>query len=123
MVREPELVDNFMTRRVGKIDENSSIRQAQKLMQSLETRILVITRDGKPVYILEDWKTWGVKMNKKIKDIKDELEPAYTVPSGTLLPSVMQQLRARTAIIINDKVDEKIIGILSASDLFGKAKK
>lgn len=120
MVRAPEFVDNFMTPQVPQIDEGATVKQALDRMTTLDTRILVVTRNGQPAYIVEDWKIGGEKMKTQLKNVDQKLlESVYKVRSGTLLPRVMQQLSEKTAIIIVDDQD-KMIGILSASDLLEK---
>ena len=125
MGRKPEFVENFVTTRVreraqSRIDGNSTVKQALDLMKTLNTRILVITQNEIPIHIVEDWKIWDQKMNMKLIQLDHSLfEPAYKVRSSTPLDSVMQQLGEKVAIIIVDNED-RMIGILTASDLWKK---
>ena len=121
MGRAPEFVDNFMTTPVhAQIDEGATVKQALDMMSTLNTGILVVTQNGQPAYIVEDWKIEGEKMTTKLKNIdKKLLEPVHKVRSGTLLPSVTEQLGERTAVIIIDD-QNRMIGILTASDMWAK---
>lgn len=120
MVRLAEYVDNFMTTPVPQIDAGSTVRQALDMMHTLNTGILVVTQNGQPAYIVEDWKIEGEKMATKLMNIdKKLLEPVHKVRSGTPLPSVMEQLGEKTAVIIVDD-QNRMIGILTASDLWAK---
>ena len=120
MGRAPEFVDNFMTTPVYQIDEGATVNQALAMMGTLNTQILVVTKNGQPAYIVEDWKIEGEEMKTKLKNIHQTLlEPVHKVRSGTLLPSVMEQLGERTAVIIIDD-QNRMIGILTASDIWAK---
>jgi predicted transcriptional regulator len=120
MVRLAEYVDNFMTTPVPQIDEGSTVKQALDMMRTLNTGILVVTQNGQPAYIVEDWKIEGETMTTKLKAIDQTLrEPVHKVRRGTLLASVTEQLGERTAVIIIDD-QNKMIGILTASDLWAK---
>ena len=117
LMRRPDTVDDIMTRNVLTIDEGSTIRQADELMKDRRLRKIVVTRGGKPAYILEDWKIWGKNKDQKIAEIAQELEPAYTVRSGTLLDEVRPQLEEKPAIVVMDKEGKAIVGVLSATDI------
>jgi len=121
MGRAPEFVDNFMTTPVfAQIDAESTVKQALDMMGTLKTEILVVTQNGQPAYIVEDWKIEGVTMTTKLKNIGQKLlEPVHKVRSGTTIPSVMEQLGERTAVIIIDEQD-RMIGILTASEVWAK---
>ncbi len=120
MVRLAEYVDNFMTTPVPQIDEGATVNQALAMMGTLNTQILVVTKNGQPAYIVEDWKIEGEKMTTRLGNIDQKLlEPVHKVRSGTLLASVMEQLGERTAVIIIDD-QNRMIGILTASDMWAK---
>lgn len=115
MVRPPEFVENFMISPVYKIDEKDTIQKAQKSMESNRTEFLIVTRNDMPVGILEDWRTWDVEKNKTIEYIRDKLLPVSTFRKDTPIQRVTQQLRGKTAVVIDD--DDKIVGIVRAREL------
>jgi len=122
MGRAPEFVEFFMKRRFREIDEQRTVKDAMDII-SEESPFLVVTRNGTPKYILEDWKIWGENETKKIEEIEGKLEEVFTVPAGTLLSYVRRELEERTAIVIREPDSPRIIGTLSAKDLHGQTKK
>lgn len=115
MVRQSEFVENFMVKPVYKIDEKDTIQKAQKSMESNRTEFLIVTRNDIPIGILEDWRTWDVEKTKTVEHIRDKLLPVSTVRKGTTVQRVTQQLKGKTAVVIDD--DGEIIGVMRAREL------
>ena len=117
MMRGSTIVDDIMTKEIVEIDEESFIHEAKELMTNHDLRKVIVTRNGKPAYVLEEWKTWGKDGNQKIKTIAGKLEPVFMIQSGTSLENVRQQLEEKPAIVVMDKERGKMVGVLTATDL------
>lgn len=110
-----ETVDEYMQTNVVTIDINETVKNAKKKMDDYKLHKLIALQNSVPKFILKKWDLIGLDDDVVIKDIKEQLELAYVITSGTILSNVYENLEERSALII--KKDDKMIGVITSSDL------
>lgn len=117
---EPDVIDDIMTSKVAKIGEDKTLREAEEMMQDRHVRKLVVTRKDRPISILIESSIWGKDREKTIKESfkEEELKKAITIPSGTIIDDeVRQKLAENPALVVMDRLNKDIEGIVTATDL------
>lgn len=109
-------IDNIMTKNVIKLDINEKLGKAGELMMRNGIGKLVITKEGRPVGILELWKIVPADRNKRISEV--ELSPLPVVAHGAKLEKVRDTLLSNPAVAVVDRTNPKrILGVATAKDL------
>ena len=109
-------VDEIMKTPVFTIDEEKTGDDALKEMESKGVKKILVTRQDKPMGVLEKWKITEVDKSQPIKRL--ELSPFQVVPIGTELSSIKSYLREYTAVYVYDpKNPEKFVGVITAFDV------
>lgn len=111
------VVDDIMNKAVISIDEKLTVGEAHDLMTENYINKIIVTREDKPEYIISEWKTWTYEATTKLDTLKNALERVHTVISGTLLTSIYTDLIDNSAIIVTDENKERMIGVITATDL------
>ena len=94
-MRQRETVEQYMKRGYSVIDENQTIGQARNMLDS-GINILLVTRNGKPVYVLDNSKISGEKSSQLISNITSRLDEIFTVSAKADLRSVKSELSEKT---------------------------
>ena len=117
---KPDVIDDIMTIKVAKIEEDKTLKEAEDMIQAWQVRKLVVTRQEKPIFILVESNIWGKDRIKSIKESfkEEELKKVVTVPTGTIIDDeVRQKLAENPAIVIMDRQNKDIEGVVTATDL------
>lgn len=110
-------VDHFMKIHVVKVDDDSTVEEAEEKMREHDIHKILVTDDEVPKYIISDWKLWGLEKSEKIKKFTEDFEEVCVVASGTIMTAIYPMLKEKSAVVVQDVKREKILGILTASDL------
>jgi len=102
---------------VVKVDDDSTVEEAEEKMREHDIHKILVTDDEVPKYIISDWKLWGLEKSEKIKKFTEDFEEVCVVASGTIMTAIYPMLKEKSAVVVQDVKREKILGILTASDL------
>ena len=110
------LVDDVMNAPVYTIEDTHLAGEALAKMEANRVKkILVVSKDGSPVGVLEAWKVTKMDVGLAVGQL--ELSPPKFVPVGTSLPSIQDDLRNFTAVYVTDPNDpKKLLGVVTAYD-------
>jgi len=109
-------VEEIMKTPVYTIDEEKTGEEALKEMESRGVKKILVTRQDKPIGVLEKWKITEVDKRQPIKRL--ELSPFQVVPIGTELSSIQTYLREYVAVYVSDpKKPQKFSGVVTAFDV------
>jgi CBS domain-containing protein len=108
-------VDSIMNPSVQKIDVNSSVKEAIRVLVTHHVKKVLVTENDKPKSLLEisNITPEDIKNNRKIAELK--LSPLATVSSGASLSETFTLLKAYPALVVVQK-DSHISGIVTMTD-------
>lgn len=110
------LVEEIMKTPVYTIDENKTGEQALEEMRSRGVKKILVTRQNKPMGVLEGWKITEIDKSKPIKLL--DLSAFQVVPIGTELSSIQSYLRESAAVYVyNPKDPNTFVGVVTAYDV------
>jgi len=110
-------VEDIMRSPIYSIEDTRKASEALDKMRGLRVKkILVVTRDGSPKGVLEEWRIMKDDLDRQISELELS-DPAY-VPAGTLLSDIQSDLRDKPAVYVHDPGDRRrLLGIVTAYDL------
>ncbi len=110
-------VEDIMRSPIYMIEEGKKAGEALQEMRRLGVKkILVVTRDGSPKGVLEEWRIMKTDMDRPIAEFELS-DPGY-VPAGTLLSDIQSDLRDKPAVYVHDPENrKKLLGIVTAYDM------
>lgn len=117
MRRKIRKIDNIMVRRVVTADIQEKVDDALDKMKSRGVRAIVVTQNNVPKWVLSRPIAASIiRASTKVSEITNKMERVKTVASGTLVPDTYDDLRRHRLLVVQDR-SEKMIGVVSASDL------
>ncbi|MEM2679575.1 MAG: CBS domain-containing protein [Candidatus Hadarchaeales archaeon] len=122
----PVTVEDFMTRKVVKIDASRTIAEAARLMAEEKVGSIIVFQEDRPVGIVTDRDivvravARGLSMDEKVEKIMSQ--PLITVESKTPIIEAIQLMDKHMIRRLPVVEEGKIVGILTSTDI-GRASK
>ncbi|MEM2508357.1 MAG: CBS domain-containing protein, partial [Candidatus Hadarchaeales archaeon] len=122
----PVTVEDFMTRKVVKIEASRTIAEAARLMAEEKVGSIIVFQEDRPVGIVTDRDivvravARGLSMDEKVEKIMSQ--PLITVESKTPIIEAIQLMDKHMIRRLPVVEEGKIVGILTSTDI-GRASK
>ncbi len=120
---KPVPVDAIMRRDPVKIEATKTISDAVNAMKSNNVGKLVVTVNGRPSVIIEEWRVFSLNPVSKISEVLDRFQPVTTIPSGTPLDEAKRLLADKAALVVTGNDPSDILGIVTIEDFIGFLKR
>lgn len=122
-MQKPAPVDTEMTKNPVSIESTATVSDALNLMKQKGLEKIVVTVEGRPCAIIEEWRAYTVDTSKKISEVLDRFQPVTTISSGTTMDDAKRLLANKPALIVVGKNQTDMLGILTITDFVRFLKK
>ncbi len=111
------VAEDIMTENVISVDIDSSVSEARKKMKDNDLKKIVVTKQGKPEYIMLEWKVFKEDGNKKINKIIESLNIVNTILMDEDIDNIRRDLQREPALVVMD-YNKQMVGVVTATDLY-----
>lgn len=111
------VAEDIMTEKVISVDVDSSVSEARKKMSDNDLKKIVVTRQGKPEYIMLEWKVFKEAGNKKINEIIESLNRVNTILLDEDIDNIRRDLQREPALVVMG-YNKQMVGVVTATDLY-----
>ena len=116
LIKSNARVRDIMSRAVVTLDKDATLADADRVMKESRVDKIVITDDGIPTGVLQDWQTILPPKTNKISSI--QVSQVATTHSGAAVQDIRNQLGAVPAVVVyKSPSDKSIAGVVTAADL------
>ncbi len=122
-MREQVSVDTIMSRNPVRIESTATVDETIKEMKTKNVGKIVVTVDGRPRAIIEEWRLFTIDPTMRISDIIDRFPPITTIPRGTSIDEAKRLLTDKPALVVTGEKETDMLGILTIEDFVGWLKK
>jgi len=111
------VAEDIMTEKVISVDIDSLVSEARKKMSDNDLKKIVVTKQGKPEYILLEWKVFKEDGNKKINEIIESLNIVNMILLDEDIDDIRRDLQREPALVVMD-YNKQMVGVVTATDLY-----